>query len=204
MPGKRAISRRQLRGHSAIAQFGPESLVYRWVSPLSTLSFRPDPTRTSELARETAGAKRRISDECGYYPELAEADRHRKATKVMCSVPGVGVITAAAFRLELPEPQRFDHEGQVARMAGLAPQVRQSGETRREGCLLKSGNARLRTILVEAAWRWIAYDETAARRYHQLVANTGSSKKAVVAMARRLGALLWRLSVHGELYQAVA
>lgn len=42
---------------------------------------------------------------------LAETDRYRKATAVMCSVPGVGVITAAAFRLELPEPQRFDHEG---------------------------------------------------------------------------------------------
>ena len=56
-------------------------------------------------------------------------------------------------------------------------------------------------ILVEAAWKWIAYDETAAWRYRQLVANTGSSKKAIVAMARRLGVLLWRLSVHGELYE---
>lgn len=89
-------------------------------------------------------------------------------------------------------------------MAGLAPQVRQSGETRREGGLLKSGNARLRTVPVEAAWRWVAYDEAAARRYRQLVATTGSSKKAVVAMARRLGVLLWRLSVHGEPYRDVA
>ena len=135
---------------------------------------------------------------------LAESDRHRKATVAMCSVPGVGVITAAAFRLELPEPERFDHEGQVARMAGLAPQVRQSGETRREGGLLKSGNARPRTVLVEAAWRWVAYDESAARRYRQLVANTGSSKKAIVGMARRLGVLLWRLSVRGEPYRAAA
>ncbi len=55
---------------------------------------------------------------------LAEADRHHKAVAVMTSMPGVGVITAAAFRLELPEPERFDHEGQVARMTGLAPQVR--------------------------------------------------------------------------------
>jgi transposase len=135
---------------------------------------------------------------------LAEAERHRSATAVLCSVPGVGVITAATFRLELPEPQRFDHDGQVARMAGLAPQVRQSGETRREGGLLKSGNARLRTVLVEAAWRWVAYDEAAARRYRQLMTNTGSSKKAIVGMARRLGVLLWRLSVRGEPYRAAA
>jgi transposase len=92
----------------------------------------------------------------------------------------------------------------MARMAGLAPQVRQSGETRHEGGLLKSGNARLRTVLVEAAWRWVASDEAAAHRYRQLVANTGSSKKAIVGMARRLGVLLWQLSVHGEPYRAAA
>ena len=34
----------------------------------STLLFRPDPARTCELVSKTAGAKRRISDECGYYP----------------------------------------------------------------------------------------------------------------------------------------
>jgi transposase len=86
----------------------------------------------------------------------------------------------------------------------LAPQVCQSGETRRDGSLLKSGNARLRTVLVEAAWRWVAYDEAAARRYRQLVASIGSSKKAIVAMARRLGVLLWRLSVHAEPYRAAS
>jgi transposase len=156
------------------------------------------------LLDELAHAQEQVRRVTVRLRELAEADRHREATKVLCSVPGVGALTAAAFRLELPEPQRFDHGGQVARMAGLAPQVRQSGETRREGGLLKSGNPRLRTVLVEAAWRWVRYDSTAASRYRQLVANTGSSKKAVVAMARRLGVLLWRLSVRGEPYRAVA
>src|SRR5262245_54916726 len=51
MSGTRAASRRQLRGHSARAQFGLESLVHRRVSPSSTPSFRPDPTRISELVR---------------------------------------------------------------------------------------------------------------------------------------------------------
>ena len=67
--------------------------------------------------------------------ELAKADRHGAAVADLRSVPGVGPITAMTFRLELPEPERFEHEGQVARMIGLAPQVRQSGQTRRgAGC----------------------------------------------------------------------
>jgi len=156
------------------------------------------------LLDELAHAQEQVQRVSVRLKELAGAERHREATAVLCSVPGIGALTAAAFRLELPEPQRFDHEGQVARMTGLAPQVRQSGETRREGGLLKSGNARLRTVLVEAAWRWVRYDETAACRYRRLVGNTGSGKKAIVAMARRLGVLLWRLSVHGEPYRPAA
>ena len=89
-------------------------------------------------------------------------------------------------------------------MAGLAPQVRQSGQTRREGGLLKSGNARLRTVLVEAAWRWVAGDAAAQAKYRRLVATTGNGKKAIVGMARRLAILLWRLSLSGEPYRAAA
>ncbi len=136
--------------------------------------------------------------------ELAGAERHREVVRVLRSVPGVGLITAMTFRLELPEPGRFANAGQVARMIGLAPQVRQSGQSRREGGLLKSGNPRLRTVLVEAAWRWVRGDEAAAARYRKLVANTGSSQKAIVGMARRLGVLLWRLSVSGEEYRMIA
>jgi transposase len=178
----------------------------RWakksVSALRGLELSPELRFCLDLLLdELAHAQEQVRRVTERLKDLAAAERHRGAVAVLTSVPGVGVLTAAAFRLELPEPERFEHEGQVARMAGLAPQVRQSGETRREGGLLKSGNARLRTVLVEAAWRWVRYDETAASRYRRLVGNTGSGKKAIVAMARRLGVLLWRLSVHGEPYR---
>jgi transposase len=136
--------------------------------------------------------------------ELAKTDRHRETTSTLRTVPGVGPITAMTFRVELHEPGRFADGGQVARMLGLAPQVLQSGPTRREGRLLKSGNARLRTVLIEAAWRWVAGDESAKARYRRLVASTGNGKKAIVGMARRLAILLWRLSLSGEPYRAAA
>ena len=136
--------------------------------------------------------------------ELAEADRHHSTTSTLRTVPGVGPITAMTFRVELHDPARFSDGGQVARMLGLAPQVLQSGPTRREGRLLKSGNARLRTVLVEAAWRWVAGDEAAKTKYRRLVASTGNGKKAIVGMARRLAILLWRMSLSGEPYRAAA
>jgi transposase len=136
--------------------------------------------------------------------ELAKAERHRSTVATLRTVPGVGPITAMTFRVELHDPARFRDGGQVARMIGLAPQVLRSGPTRREGRLLKSGDARLRTVLVEAAWRWVAGDEVAKAKYRRLVASTGSGKKAIVGMARRLAILLWRLSVRNEPYRVAA
>jgi transposase len=153
-----------------------------------------------ELAHARQQVKR-VTERLG---ELAAAVRHAKAAEVMRTVPGVGPVTAMSFRLELPEPGRFKRAGQVAKMLGLAPQVRQSGQVRREGGLLRSASGRLRTVLVEAAWRWVACDESARGRYRRLVANTGSGQKAIVGMARRLGVLLWRLSVHGQPYRVAA
>jgi transposase len=146
---------------------------------------------------QVARATRRVE-------ELAKADRHRATASTLRTVPGVGPITAMTFRVELHDPGRFADGGQVARMLGLAPQVLQSGPTRREGGLLKSGNARLRTVLIEAAWRWVAGDEAAKTKYRRLVASTGNGKKAIVGMARRLAILLWRMSLSGEPYRAAA
>lgn len=151
-----------------------------------------------EHAREQVGRVTRRLD------ELMRDERHREAVGILRTVPGVGAITAMTFRTELPAPERFADGGQVARMVGLAPRIIQSGGSRREGRLMKSGNARLRTVLVEAAWRWVAGDEVAKRKYRQLVASTGSGKKAIVGMARRLAILLWRLSVRNEPYRVAA
>jgi transposase len=156
------------------------------------------------LLDELAHAQEQVEKATRRLRELSRVDRHKQVNETLQSVPGVGLVTAMSFRLELPEPERFDDQGQVAKMIGLAPQVRQSGETRHEGGILKSGNERLRTVLVEAAWRWVACDEAARDRYKRLVANTGSANKAIVGMARRLGVLLWRMSVREEAYRMVS
>lgn len=134
--------------------------------------------------------------------KLMASDRHEKKVKVLRSVPGVGPVTAMTFRTELVAPERFKEPGEVARMIGLAPHIEESGERRREGGLNKAGNWRLRTILVEAAWRWVHEDAGARRMYKRYVRNTGDGKKAIVAMARKLAIMLWRMVTREEMYRA--
>ena len=153
-----------------------------------------------EHAREQVARVTRRLERAGARPS---ATARRSAT--LRTVPGVGPITAMTFRLELHEPGAV--RATAARWPGWSGWPRRSSRAarrRREGRLLKSGNARLRTVLVEAAWRWVAGDEAAKAEYRRLVASTGSGKKAIVGMARRLAILLWRLSVRGEPYRAAA
>ena len=131
---------------------------------------------------------------------LGGLERHRQAIGLMRTVPGVGPLTAATVRFELPSAQRFDDKEQVAKACGLSPLVRSSGQTRIEGRVTKQGNPRLRTALVEAAWQWVMREPAASRRYQRYVSTTGSKKKSIVAMARRLAIILWRIQITGKPY----
>lgn len=151
----------------------------------------------AELAYLNAAVKRATAQ----VSKLAVSKRHCVAVRAMRTTPGVGLITAMTVRTELIAPDRFNNAREVGSMLGLVPRVVSTGKTRREGPLMRTGNQRLRTILVEAAWRWVAADPWAGERYRRLLANTANAKKAIVAMARRLGILLWRINVTRESYR---
>ena len=125
--------------------------------------------------------------------ELAAGERHAAAVERMCSVPGVGVITAMTFATELPHPERFPTPEAIGAITGLAPRVSRSGETAKGGPILKTGNAHLRRVLVQASWQWVLRDPAAKQLFGHLVGETGGAQKAIVAVARHLAILLWHL-----------
>ena len=82
--------------------------------------------------------------------------------------------------------------------------MRQSGETRRDGPIGRTGRASVRALLVEAAWRWRVRDPSARHLFARLMRNSGSAKKAIVALARRLAVNLWAMLTRREPYRAAA
>ncbi len=62
----------------------------------------------------------------------------------LATTPGVGPVTAVAFRATLDDVTRFARASQVAASLGLVPQEHSSGERQRRGALTKAGNTRLR------------------------------------------------------------
>lgn len=132
--------------------------------------------------------------------KLAEEDRHRTDAELTRTHPGAGPVTSMAFLSEFFRPERFESAGAVGKYVGLAPKVKQSGQSRIEGGRIPAGREGLRRILVQAAWRWVGNDPWAKEKYKHLLSNTGNKQKAIVAMARRMAVNLWRMVTRRQRY----
>ncbi len=119
----------------------------------------------------------------------AKAD---ETTRRLMSVPGVGVVTALAFRHTIDDPTRFRSAQAVGAYLGLTPRRKQSGELDFNGRISKWGDRLLRTYLFEAAsvllhrtQRWSTLKAWGTR----LMKRVGA-KKAKVAVARKIAIIL--------------
>ena len=111
---------------------------------------------------------------------------------------GLGGLTYETVEREVCRWDRFTNRRQVGSYTGLCGGISASGQSRRLLSITKHGNVRLRTALVELAWRMVLWqpESKLVKRWWPVVGNLRASraarKKAIVAMARQLAVDLWR------------
>ena len=112
---------------------------------------------------------------------------------------GLGRLTAMTIEREVCDWQRFVNRRQPGCYAGLCPSENSTGNKRIQGGITKMGNPRIRTALVEAAWRIARYqpDYPPVKKRlgllaHRGAATSGARKKAITAIARCFFVDLWR------------
>lgn len=134
--------------------------------------------------------------------QLSElAGKEGTALAYLRSVPGIGEVVATTFMLEIFSPERFQRAEEVTSYLGLAPMVWHSGEKTHSGRLRPVGQTRLRSLLIEAAWMWRQYDPYARELYNKFLGRMGIAQKAIVAVARKLAVILWRLYIERRYYR---
>ena len=122
----------------------------------------------------------------------------------LCTVPGVGPITATAFVATVDDVNRFSGPHQLESYLGLVPSEKSSGERHHRGGITKAGNNRLRYLLVEAAWSVLLSrrDNTEdLRHWAQRIAVRRGMKVAIVALARRLAGILYAMWRDGTTFE---
>ena len=113
---------------------------------------------------------------------------------------GMGKLTSVVVTREVCDWRRFKNRRQVSSYTGLCPGEYSSGGKRVPGSVTKHGNPRLRSALVELAWRLVRFQPhyPPVRKRLPILARgaraTGAArKKAIVAVARQFAVDLWRL-----------
>lgn len=126
-----------------------------------------------------------------------------RQVEILKSIPGFGEMTAFILAAEIGKVTRFPSGKKLAAYLGLVPSLYQSGKTKRTGSITKLGNPYARWILVQAAHRLVRSDTRMKLAYAALAARRGK-KKAIVAIARKLAVLSWRLLIDNRPYQSQA
>ena len=122
-------------------------------------------------------------------------------------IVGIGPITALYFVHKIEDPGRFARARDVGAYLGLCPKRDQSGDCDKQLRISKTGDAFLRRLLVSAAQYILGHfgKDCALREFGLRLSERGgqrAKKKAVVAVARKLGVLMLSLWKSGEDYQA--
>ena len=133
---------------------------------------------------------------------------------------GIDTLTALVLCLEIGEFARFSRAAQLASWLGLVPSLDQSGESRRQGAITKTGSGYARRLLVEAAWHYLRPPRIGVtlqnrqqgqpahvlqiawraqhrlhRQYTRLRARGKHGNITTVAVARELACFLWAAAV---------
>jgi transposase len=148
-----------------------------------------------------------------------EGEWSRTVARLRC-FRGIDTLTAFVLCLEIGDFARFPRPGKLSSWLGLVPSLDQSGESRRQGAITKTGSGYARRLLVEAAWHYLPRPSEgptiaarragqpdhvlhiahrAERRLHRLYQRLRERGKpgniTTVAVARELACFLWAAAV---------
>jgi transposase len=121
-----------------------------------------------------------------------EGDKPAPVTMLL-QIRGIGPQVAASLWSE-GLCRSFSNRRRAAAYAGLAPTPWRSGAISREQGVSKSGNQRLRTLLIELSWLWLHHQPQSALSlwFKARATRKGARKTAIVALARKLFVALWK------------
>ena len=125
----------------------------------------------------------------------ADIKRMVRASDACCrlmTIPGVGQLTALAFKSAVDDPERFKRSRDIGPYLGLVPRRYQSGEVDYTGSISKCGDRRVRTLLYEAANVMLTRCKRPLklRDWAFAIAKRSTMRKARIALARRLAIIM--------------
>lgn len=133
--------------------------------------------------QQVVQATRAIRRFCRTEPELARCLQH------LMTIPGIGWIVASQLLARIGDWRELQNIRQLAAFLGVVPTEHSTGDGAQRGAITRTGDARLRAKLIQAAWAAVRQDPE-LRAFFRGVAQRHPPDRgpriAIVAVARKL------------------
>jgi transposase len=173
--------------------FGKEGL--EWLRTLTLPSIDQQILQSNLQILETLNTETRNAD-----IQIAKDAVTEDQAKLLMTMPGVDYYAAMILLSEIGDVKRFASPEKLASWVGLAPQVHQSGDTQWTGHITKKGGKRARWILTQCAQSARQHDPR-MREFYERVERKHGSSKAIVAVARKMLAIMHVMLTRNEPYR---
>ncbi len=125
--------------------------------------------------------------------ELRTLARADPRVQLLVTIPGLGLLLALTITAEIGDISRFANPRKLIGYAGLAPTIKQSGQSSWIGPISKAGSPALRWAAVEAAQHAWRPSNPWNRLYPQTKARHGKANPAKSAVARKILIASWHV-----------
>jgi transposase len=178
--------------HNYTDLFGKQSL--EWLRSLQLPTTDQQILQSSLRVNETLTEQIREMD-----IQIAKDATSEEKAKLLMTMPGVDYYAAMILLSEIGDVHRFSSDEKLVSWVGLAPQVHQSGETNWTGHITRKGSKRARWILGQCAQSARQHDPR-MREFYERIEQKHGSQKAVVAVARKMLAIMYVMLIRNEPY----
>jgi transposase len=190
-----------LREYGLKMEAGTEAFWEEIFGKLDLLDFEPLKNHLKDIVYE---AKKLITREKEIEKTIKEHLAGDCVANNIMSIPGVGIMTAAAFIAVVDDISRFKNAKAFASYIGLVPREFSSGDKRRMGSVTKAGQEILRRYFIHGARTVLKYSNDTSKEPIRVWGNKLKNKiganKATVALAHRLARICFRVAVENRLY----
>ena len=131
--------------------------------------------------------------ECLLEMERICKEHFAKELDLLQTIPGISLVSAMTILAETGgDMSVFENSGQLTGWAGLRPRNDESAGKYKSRAITK-GNKHLRAILVQVAWAASRAKKSFFKEKFSRLAMRKSSKKAAIAIARKLLVVVWNV-----------
>jgi transposase len=196
-----------LRGHLAefglVAPKGPASLKVLETALADETTGLPDPVREmgavyfEQIANLTEVIERLAN-------ELEAASKTDEELRRLCTIPGIGPVTAGAVAAFAPDLDTFDSGRNFAAWLGLVPRQRSTGGKMKLGAVSKMGQTDIRRLLIVGAMsviRWVVRKGGSTNRWLAALVARKPKMVAAVPLANKMARMIWAMTTKQEDYR---